>query len=501
MNNFFKKIKTFLDRLSSKPVIGGLQITDSALYCLFIEKELKIFSLRLPPGIIVEGKPENREALLNLFQELHGLILSEKPHVKIPIIVSLPASVVYSQVFNVPNVGEEKLAEAAELNLQMISPVPPDTAYASWEKIGELKDSYELLGAFTERAVVDAYQQLLEETGFSPMAFEFPGLSLSRLVGQFINSINYAVMIFQISSDGLSLFVLRNGRIYFDYFRSWRSIQGESREIPRQLFYEVVTQEVKRVLNFAQARFKENITQVFLIAPVFEIEMQTFLEQQFGFKAMPLRFRSWPVQPNWYVALGAALRGGIDRSKDTGISLTPISSIELFYEEQILSFIGRWRNILITILSFFVFVYALTGYLLARHSQVLQARIAIFRTEHQEKEVAAYEEKANEFNRLVRGIASVGENADDWYKILSELNRIAASFKINLESIQALSLSDTFTVVAQAPDYNSIASFKKSLAETNIFTKVDLVVPRIVNLENGAVLFTVTFVYNPVPAN
>jgi hypothetical protein len=495
MNIFFQKVKLFLEKLSFKPIIGGLQITDSAVYCLFIEKEIKTFSLRLPVGAIVGGKPQNYDVLKKAFTELHNLILPEKNNAKIPVIVSLPAAVVYSQIFNVPNVGEEKLPESAELNLQMISPIPQGIAYSAWQKIGELKDSYELLGAFTERTVVDSYSQLLDETGFSPMAFEFPGLSLSRLIGQFMNSVSYSVMVFQISSDGLSIFVLKNGRIYFDYFRSWRSIQGESREISRQLFYEVVKEEVERVLNFAQSRFKEKITNVFLIAPGFEVEIQNFLESQFGFKALPLQFRSWPVQPNWYVALGAALRGGIDRSKDTEISLTPKSAIELFYEEQLLNFVIRWRNIFSAVLIVFVIVFGLSSYFLVKHFQTLESRVAGFRIGGQEKELAAYEEKAKEFNRLVQGIAAVKKNAEDWHKVFSELNRKALDFKINLESVQAPSLSDTFTVIAKAPDYNGIVNFKKSLTETNIFTGVDLVVPRIVNLESGTVLFTLTFRY------
>ena len=97
------------------------------------------------------------------------------------VVVVLPAATVYTQSFDIPNVGEDKLIESADLNLQMISPMPKETAYMSFERLQETPDRYELLGAFAERALVDRYWDILSQAKFPPIVFEFPGLALTRL--------------------------------------------------------------------------------------------------------------------------------------------------------------------------------------------------------------------------------------------------------------------------------------------------------------------------------
>ncbi len=487
------KIKYFLERLSSRPQIGGLQITDSSLQYVHISGEPKSFALRLPPGVLKDGRIQDQAQFASLLLEFHKTIEPLKDKLKLPVVISLPAVLAYTQSFNVPNIGEEKLNESAELNLQMLSPMAKDSAYMSWQKLSESPDHFELFGAFVEKSVVDQFWNFFEAANFSPVAFEFPSLALARLVNQTVNATNLFVLLFQISSDGLDLSIFRNGFVYFNYFRSWRSIQGEQKEILRDNFYAVVTEEIQKVINFGQNRFKENLNNVFLVAPGFELEMQQFLEKQFNLQVTPIRLRAWNLAPNWYVSLGSALRGMMDRGKDAAISLAPVSSIKVFYEEQAFSFVQLWRNAISSVLVLFLIFYAGSAYFLRRESQRLETQLSAFKNSGGDNNLAQLETKVSEFNRLVVTIKSSRETYDFWHSFLNQLKSITAEENIVVNNINLSSLNDPISLTAKAANYDKATKFKDRLVSEPIFSEVNLPVPEIKVLEDNSVIFTITF--------
>lgn len=495
MDNFLSKVKRLLEKLSSKPRIGGFQISDSVIQYVLIGDKPQAFSLRLPVGVLREGKVQNPSELLKSLNQLHKMIEPEKASLRIPVVVSLPAAVVYTQSFNVPNVGQEKVEEVVGLNLQMISPMPKDQAYMSWQILSETTENYELLGAFTERGNVDKLKDVLEAANFSPVAFEFPSLALARLINQTASVTPFPVLVFHISSEGLNLFILRNGLVYFDYFHSWRSVQGESREISRAVFNEVVTQEVQKVINFAQSKYNENLEHVFLIAPGFEVEMQQFLEKRFGLKVVPLRLRSWPLAPGWYIALGSALRGAIDRSQDRFISLAPLSSVKLFYQEQALIFIRLWRNVIAGVLAVLLIAFGSSAYFLVNQTKSLNRQLGLFSDRSKQQEYAELGKKAKEFNNLVASIKTARGPAGQLYPFLVRLSKLASNHRVILENLGVTSLGEPINLTARSPDYETIVRFKDAMVADPSFYEVNLIVSKITALEDNTVLFNIVFRY------
>jgi len=120
----------------------------------------------------------------------------------------------------------------------------------SWQLIDETRDKFELFGAFVEAQAVDKFRDLLWQAGFMPMIFEFPSLSLSWVINNAIGPRSESFLTLSISGDGLDIFLLKNGSIYFDYFRSWRSIQGNGKQISRADFNQVVIEEVGKSGQF-----------------------------------------------------------------------------------------------------------------------------------------------------------------------------------------------------------------------------------------------------------
>jgi len=495
IKHILERVVELAEKLSSKPQIGGLQISDSSLQYLRIGRKAQSASLRLTPGIVREGKIEDAEKLQASLQELHASLDSERKEHAMPVVVSLPPSIVYTQSFTVPNLGEEKLDEAAQLNLQMISPLPQGGAYMSWQRIGSSEDRFELLGAFAEKALIDSYHSLLEKAHFSPVAFEFPGLAFGRLVNSVMQPSEDPVVVFQISSDGINLSIIRNGSLYFDYFRSWSSIQGENRTIPRSLFEEVIEQELRKVINFSLSKFRLTPQRIFLVTPGLEQDMQTFLGSRFDISAVPLELKSFPVTSHWYVALGSALRGRIKRSRDRFVSLAPVSARGLYREEQTLHFIHIWRNVFASVLAIFAVFYAGVAYFLEGEVQGLTQHLSLLRGESYEVELQSLDSQALEFNALVATTQAGRASFDVWITLFDRIKVLGNPANILIDRVEVSRIRERITVSAHAPSNDAVIQFKNALVDASDFDTVDLPVSRITKEEDQSVSFIISFLF------
>lgn len=490
-------IAYFLERLSSRPVIGGLQIADSSLSFVGGANGEHPVSLRLPPGILEEGKIIDRDRLRELLGQFRAMVESEDHTRAIPVIVTLPAAVVFTQSFSVPNVGGIRLEESVELNLQMISPLPRDGAYMGAQRIAENDERCEFLGAFAEKKYVDEMKGLLEEAHFTVVAFEFPGLALTRLVDTLFQSAVSSMLVFYLSSDGLNLLLCRHGSLYFDYFRSWHSIQGDSREISRSVFDEVVAQEMQKVINFTLSRFQEIPEQVLLIAPGFEQELQSFIKDRFGLAVSVPDFKYPSLEPAWYVALGSALRGAADRSADEAITLAPVSSSELFYEEQLLGFIDLWRNIAGAVLVLFLVLFFGTSSLLSNQAKLLDRQLSFFTDEGQRTKLDVLEADATRFNALVATITQVRASGYQPSLFLERLSALTTRDRITITAFRVAGFKQTIDLSARATDYESVLKFKQTLMSEKDFSSVELPLSRIATNEDNSVTFTISFTFTP----
>ena len=285
-----KAVRTFFEELASKPRVGGLHITDTAVQFMMLERaEGQIaasFALPLPPGIVVGGKLADPKEFERILAELRALIAAGERRGSIRVVASLPPSVTYAQSFTIPNVGPERLPMTADLNVQMISPIAVEEAYMSWHILKETADTYELLGVFAERKVVDAYRSSLEAAGFSPVVFEPQSLSLSWTITDAAGAKEAPLLVLNVTSDGVNMFLLRGGGVFFDYFRSWRSIQDTDTRITTELFYQTLVEEVRKVVNFVFGRFHKTLAYVFLNAPGTEAELKRLIEEKFSMRVV-----------------------------------------------------------------------------------------------------------------------------------------------------------------------------------------------------------------------
>ena len=486
-----RKILSLFRALTSSPEIGGFMISESALQYVSLGSSFATYVLRIPPGVISDGKIIDFDAAKKIFQEFRRMV---NPHTEIPlkVIVTLPASLIYTQSFSVPNLNDEKLHESIDLNLQMLSPMPKEEVYMSGEILATLRDRVELLGAFAEKKHIDMYRALCDDARFTPLAFEFPGRALTRLVSTELRSAG-SLLLFSLSSDGINIMVLRSGKLYFDYFRPWHSIQGSLKDIPQSVFESAVVHEIQKVIHFSLSRFQETPERIFLIAPGFEQMLIKLFAQSISVPVTQLTFSSWStISPQWYGALGSALRGIMDRSEDRELSIAPQGSLQLFYEERTLHFICRWRNIMASVAGFLFVIFGFSAYFLIQQVAVLKNEVdnAVYVPR---KELLATMNRASEFNALVRTVREGKAVQESWNTLVRRIETVMLRERVTLDRLEIGGLQSVMTLVAHAPDYDAVGNFKTAMTLDTYFLNVVLLSSSVIIRDDGMVGFTLTF--------
>lgn len=492
------KLRTLLERLGAKPTVGGLQITNAGLqYVRIGAKAPETFGFRFAPGTVQDGKIVDAKQFATALAALHKAILPDKPGEIVHVAVALSAASVFTQSFEVPGVEKEKMQEAVNLNLQMISPLPADHAYMSAETLSVNADNVEMLGAFTEKESLDALRNSLLAEKFYPVAFEFPALSITRLIANAAPAKKESALLVQITSDGINLSIMRNGKMYFDYFRSWRSIQGESKQIARDVFDASVEGDIRKVVNFSATRFKESVRSAFLLAPGFEKEVGAILSERLGISSVVPQIPPGNISPVWYVAWGAALRETVETEENPFINLNYETSEDLFFEEHAISFVKLWRNIFALVFGFFLVVFAASAFYLAAQQHSLESNLVLSKNQVDQVTYQDLKQKAASFNDLVAALKGEPREVGAWHTLLERLLALAADYQVSIQRIDAPSISGSMHIIATAPDNAKTLDFKNALQKEAAFSSVDLPLASIKEASDSSVSFTVGFTVDP----
>ena len=493
-----KKIVSVFERLSFRPLVGGLEINDSALRFLQFDGEKPVTaSLRLPPGIILDGKINDRQNFLSALKTIHSQLAGAiKVSPKVHVIVSLPASVVYSQSFSIPKINHKGLEETVGLNLQMVSPIGLEKAYSDWQIIGENANQREILGAFVENFIVDDYDKCLRESGFLPLAFEFSALSLTRLVRDLgpTLDLNKAYLVVDVSTDGLNFMIIRKGELCFNHFLFWRTLQGEKRQIIFSDFKDIIIKEVRKVINFSVTNFKDSFAGAIVTAPALEKEIGEIIQEEFALEIIPLRLRRYnDFSAIWFTALGLALRGLIPRRQDTLISLTGHNVVEEFYHEQTLSAIALWRNIFVISLSVLLVAFIGVDVFFWQVKKNIGNQLSALIVQPQIREVNTLQTKAKLFNQLVTLISTAKKSSQKWFPFFEQLNDLAGN-QIVFDRILIQSLSLPVRIQGRADNEKTIVNFKNTIADQPNLEKVNLPLTGIRPTADRRLSFELSFV-------
>ncbi|MFB6212848.1 MAG: pilus assembly protein PilM [Candidatus Magasanikbacteria bacterium] len=498
IKKYSSEFDNFISSLSSRPEAGGLQITDSSIQYVSLsegESDPVYFSVKLPPGVVENGRVEKEEKLVSALKKLFNKVNAKKEEDREKVVVSLPSNVVYTQNFNIPKVEEGRLEETASLNLEMISPIPSDEAYMSWEIIEESDDNFGLLGAFVQKDILDNFRSALLQSNFHPIAIEAPSLSISWLMNKIMGPKSSATLVVNVSSDGIDLSLIKNGYVYFDYFKSWNSVKTGSGQISQSAFKSAISQEVSQVISFTESHFKEGLQEVYFIAPGIEKKVKSAIEQNFGFSAKPLRVDFVSLDPSWYTVLGSALRAEWPRNEDRFISLGTGKVETVYYREQLIDFINLWRNIWAGALVMFILLFGSVMFLIKSHPLILKKGASGLNIDPHKKDLKNLRQKAERFNDLVASIKRIRKKAGGAVEIVKEVQVITKERKIRIVDLKVDGSNGKVELSAEAPSYDKVIGFKDALIRDSRFSNVELPFSNINTGSGDFVSFGVSFKY------
>ena len=477
------------------PPVGGLEIGDAALrFTLFREgKSPLVSSLRIPPGIVEGGKVKDVKSLVMALRKLHAEVAS--PRKPLHVVLLLPPHLVYTQSFMLPFVEGDRLNEAVQLNLQILSPMDFEKAYASWQKIGESfteGGQSELLAAFAERGAVEVFIGALREAGFLVAAVEFPALALVRFLRERANArSDESYLVVSVGLDGTSLMIVRFGNLYFNHFHPWSAIQEEmgGKKLSGDDFRAFVMKEVQKVLNFYSGRWGGTFGGAIVVASGLESQIGKLIQDNFGIKLNEIAVKEFAgIDPAWFPVFGAALRGLMPRGDDKLISLTN-EPVEVQYREaRTLSFIGLWRKILITVTAFILIVFGGVGFVLLRQEQKWKAE-GFRGTPADIVEVQKLEAEAKAFNETVARTLKAKEASVPWSNLLKRLGGLTGEV-----TLLRLSITESNVLVGGSAGTEAQAlAFRDRLIAESSFADVLLPFEDIKTNGEGSVDFSLTF--------
>lgn len=489
-----ESILNFIRKISAITAAGGLSVSDSAIRYFRMEEGKPISaSLRLPPGIVEEGKVKNKESAIAAFKTIRSMISpgSRPPEV----VVTLESGVVYSQFFTLPQLDPAGIKEAAELNIQMISPVNISQAYYGYQMLGESAGGvgYEFLGGFVSSIVVNEWLAVFKEADIIPVAVEFQSLSLVRAAvaaGKLDKRV--VSLIIDVSSEGLDIMIVKNGNLYFDYFYSWKSIQGEDRSISFDKFKQIISVEVSKVMNFSLSRFGSEVKNIFVNAEGVGDKVISSVKSQFpGANVSALVLGNTGLPPSWASCFGASVRGAMSRSEDDLISLSPLTVIEEHGQSQIINIISLWGKVFGVVLIFLVFIIGSGDILLRRVKLNLDTQTVRGLSGSELTEFNRLSLEAADFNRLV---TLVGEAKRGETKISPFIEKISGlSSEVRITRMSAQSLISPVSINGTASSADAVSRFHKQLAAIKGVSDIQFPLSGLISSPDGRTSFTMSF--------
>lgn len=498
MSMNFKKI---FNIINPQPVLAGLEINNSELRFMKIRgDDSTSASLKLPPGVMEAGKIKDKRNFTESLLNLHSQITGRKKK-KIYVIVSIPNVNVYAKVFNLPTTASANLEEAANLNLQMISPIDFAETYSDWQTVGENKNDgnqMEILGALAPKSIIDEFIGCLEEANFGVAAIEFSALSLVRLAAGFGIGIDIKnqYLLLQVGGDGLNFSIMKNGNLYFAHFYPWKSDEKEKeqRQISFSDFKELVVEETRKVLNFYETHWEGKINKAILTSSGLVKETIKILSEDLSLEVQPLTLKKFnQLSPDWHGVLSLAFRGLIPRSQDTIISLASVGTEDNFKRYRIVNFISIWRNVVFVSLIFIVAVFGASVWFLSKTMKSINLSDTVLPKTTEINELSALQERAKSFNEKVETALKSKKTGANWSLFFEKINNSANSANVTLKRILIQSAEAPAIIDAIAVNQEAVINFKNFLIQQPQFMDVDLPLSKINVAVDGSAEFSVGF--------
>ncbi len=482
MNKIRTGINNLLNKIYPQPPIAGLEVDDTALRLVEVKKGGPLVrGGRLPPGVVEGGRVKDKAQLVAAIKEL---VKPSRGEGKMGIVLTVPSNDVFIQTVNLPPAAARNLEEAADLNVQMVSPLRPGEFYYDWQKVnrgGPEGTPIELLGAFVSRGTVNDFTDCLREAGLSLVAVEFTSLSLVRLLSRKkIIEPGKPYLLVKVAPEGTTFLLAIGNQLLFHSFHDWQAIQGEGARVKADDFLRDLTREANKISSFYLAHWGGVVNNIVFISSGLENEVKE------AFKDKSVAF----VQPEEAIsAAGAAIRSILGEKE---INLLGTTSLHVFNQNRALTFVALWRTILAATFGFLLLASLGSDLFLRKLAGDAVEANALTLNEPDHKELLALKEKAAKFNELTALVKGARGGEGKIGKVAEKVNNLAG-VEIAINRLYIPSIDAPITISGGAASEQAAIAFKNRLASEKGFTGVELPISSIAPGPGGRVSFTINF--------
>ncbi len=177
-----------LNFLSLKLEAFGLDISDSSLKIIKLEKERRGFSvssfnsMEIKRGVVEIGIIKDEKTLAKIIKSAYEKAKGKKIQTKY-VVASLPEEESFLQVIQMPRMSPEELKSAVIFEVENYIPLPIDQVYLDFQAIAPIKDGLDhidVLVVATPKHVVNSYVSCLKSAGLIPLILESESQSTIR---------------------------------------------------------------------------------------------------------------------------------------------------------------------------------------------------------------------------------------------------------------------------------------------------------------------------------
>ncbi|MEK7479258.1 MAG: hypothetical protein AAB634_01855, partial [Patescibacteria group bacterium] len=325
----------------------------------------------------------------------------------------------------------------------------------------------------------------------SPVSFEFPALSLTRVIKQKEGDEGVMKMYVYVGNDGIDFFMTKEGALSFDYFISWKEIQGDAGEVSGELFDETLMREARKVMNFAVSKEGKSVERAAYVAEGLEKRVEDVLRERLGLKTEAVEIEGETRGPLWYVAEGASRRkDGGEKKREVNVGAEGLQ--RAFFEERLIRFLRLWRNIFAGVLVVFLLIDGGMATLLGKYAKEIEVQSAGF-TARGGGELEELEVRVTEFNALVRAAGKAKEGDRNWSAFLANIRRITAAKGVRITRLEVDGRANVVSMVAEGQNHSAVVELKNALVKEPGLTEVDLPLAKIAVTESNNVIFSLSF--------
>lgn len=205
--------------LNHSPFSVGLDISERALRLVQLKKtgnKIRLLSLSRTPleaGLIKDGKFSDAkigvEKVKSLLHELKG-----NPMASFSCTACLPEPKTFIKVIDLPSLPgkniESEIIEEAKKHI----PYPLEQSYLDWQYIHPQDHSKAIIG-LAPKEVVENYQEVLNQAGFSPEALEIEAAAICRAITPLNKKLDEPIMIVDLGATRTGLIIYENDYIPF----------------------------------------------------------------------------------------------------------------------------------------------------------------------------------------------------------------------------------------------------------------------------------------------